>query len=180
MEKYTAIKERADKYRLQLQQVKDFRKIWKEQLKVFIQEKASEILEQTGISGKILVEERFENLESVSISLGKGISGISEQLGEDTKRNIIKERGSLIYSQLFNGKIQVWLTYPLLEGLMEMREPKMIGIYKPNKFDEEVMLSSFDAFFKELIQWENYDDDKTKHAMTRIGFGGGFDEQEEE
>ena len=171
MEKYTAIKERARKYTEILEQVLRFRETWGDSLKKSIVDQAEEILQATGISASIEVEESFENLESITIALGKTISGISENLDVDTKRNIIKDRGSLIYSQLFNGKVQAWMTYPLIEGLMQPKPPKMIGIYAPPEFNENLILGNFDFFFKELIDWENYDDDQPSSQINKIGFG---------
>lgn len=172
MEKYTAIKQRATKYTEILQQVVNFRDEWGGHLKKFILTTTDNILEATGIAAKVEVEERFENLESITISLGKSISGISENVDGQTKRTIIKDKGALMYSQLFNGKLQVWMTYPMIEGLMQPKPPKMIGIYAPSEFNEDLILSNFDDFFKELIEWENYDDDQPGHeVINRIGFG---------
>jgi hypothetical protein len=181
MKKYTAIIERAKKYTNILQQVLDFRDKWGEELKSFILDTTKNILEQTGINANVEVEERFENLESITISLGKSISGISEKVDGFTKRTIIKDRGALMYSQLFNGKVQAWMTYPIIEGLMQPKPPKMIGIYAPQEFNEDLILSNFDDFFKELIEWENYDDDQPGHeAMNRIGFGFNRGEEDED
>ncbi|MFT4566894.1 MAG: hypothetical protein ACI9FN_001855 [Saprospiraceae bacterium] len=171
MEKYTAIKQRALKYKEMLQQVVGFRNTWEEGLKDFVKSNAEAVLKHTDTTAQIEIEERFENLESITISLGKSISGIAENVDENTKRNIVKDKGSLVYSQLFNGKVQAWMTYPIIEGLMQPKEPKMIGIYSPPEFNEDLILSNFDDFFKELIEWENYDDDQPGHAVTRIGFG---------
>ncbi len=172
MKKYTAIKERARKYTAILQQVIDYRDSWEKGLKDFIMDTTKNILEHTGINASIEVEERFENLESITISLGKSISGIAENISGDTKRNIIKDKGSLMYSQLFNGKVQAWMAYPLIEGLMQPKPPKLLGIYGPPEFNEALMLTNFDEFFKELIEWENYDDDQPNGTKySRIGFG---------
>lgn len=172
MEKYTAIKERASKYTKILQQVVNFRNEWNGQLKEMIVKQSEEILKHTEISATVTVEEAFENLQSITISLGKTVSGIAENVDDDTKRNIIKDRGTLSFSQLFNGKVQAWMTYPLIEGLMQPKPPKMIGIYAPAEFNEALILTNFDEFFKELIEWENYDDDQPQGAeINRIGFG---------
>ncbi len=171
MEKYTAIRKRADKYLRILDQVVTFRDAWDEKIKNFIESTSADILKHTGVSAHIEVEERFENLESITISLGKSISGIAENIDDDTKRNIIKDKGSLIYTQLFNGKIQAWMTYPVIEGLMQPKEPKMLGIYTPPEINENLILDNFDQFFKELIEWENYDDDQPGHQSSKIGFG---------
>ena len=180
MEKFTAIKERASKYSAMLKHVIDYRNAWYGSLKDEIIKTAEEILEHTGISASIDVEERFENLESITISLGKAVSGIAENVDDITKRNIIKDKGSLMYSQLFNGKVQAWITYPLIEGLMQPKPPKMLGIYRPEEFNEQLILGNFDEFFKELIDWENYDDDQPgAQGQNRIGFGFHQEQQEE-
>ena len=179
MKKYTAISERAAKYTNILQQVVQFRADWGKNIKKYIIKTSENILEHTGIAASIDVEERFENLESVTISLGKSLSGIAENVDNETKRNIIKDKGSLIYSQLFNGKVQAWMTYPIIEGLMQPKPPKMIGIYGPPEFNEDLILSNFDEFFKELINWENYDDDQPGQQINRIGFGVQHQELEE-
>lgn len=172
MEKYTALKERAKKYTDVLQQVVDFREAWGSSLKQEILDTIDKVLAQTGISANIEIEERFEHLESITVSLGKNISAISEKIADNTSRPIVKDMGAMVYSQLFNGKVQCWMTYPLIEGLMQPKQPKMIGIYAPAEFNEELILGNFDSFFKELIEWENYDDDQPgAEATTRIGFG---------
>lgn len=180
MEKYTAIKERASKYQTILQQVIDFRNAWGSQLKEFIRSNAELILEHTGVNAQIEIEERFENLESITISLGKSISGIAENVDGVNKRTIIKDKGSLVFSQLFNGKVQTWMTYPLIEGLMQPKPPKLIGIYAPGEFNEALILSNFDSFFSELIEWENYDDDQPGQEMNRIGFGITHSDEDED
>ncbi len=172
MKKFTAIKERAQKYSDMLKHVIDYRNAWYNELKTQIVKTAEEILEHTKISATVEIEERFENLESITISLGKTVSGIAENVDDITKRNIIKDKGSLVYSQLFNGKVQAWMTYPLIEGLMQPKPPKMIGIYRPDEFNESLLLANFDEFFKELIEWENYDDDQPgNEGANKIGFG---------
>lgn len=172
MEKYTALKERAKKYTGILQQVVSFRQEWEDSLKQFLLDTIDTVLEQTEISGTVETEERFANLQSITVSLGKSVSAIAEKIDDNVNRPIIKDRGSMVYSQLFNGKVQCWMTYPLIEGLMQPKPPQMIGIYAPKEFNEELILSNFDQFFKELIEWENYDDDQPgAEPVRRIGFG---------
>ena len=65
--KYTAIKERASKYQAILDQVMKYREAWGKELKEFILDTSKKVLSETGISGQIEVEERFENLESITI-----------------------------------------------------------------------------------------------------------------
>ena len=171
MKKYTALKERANKYRDILDQVMNYREAWGKNLKKFILDGVQSVLKQTGVDARVEVEDQFENLQTISIYLGKSVSGIAETFEGGAKRSIIKDMGSLSFSQIFNGKIQVWMTFPLIEGLMQPQPPKMIGIFAPPEFNEDLILSNFDDFFKELINWENYDDDVPSPQLNKIGFG---------
>jgi len=171
MQKYTALKERAGKYKGILQQAMDYREAWGDSLKQFILDGVDNVLKQTDVKATVEVEERFEHLETISISLGKSVSAIAETFDSGAKRSIIKDMGSINYSQIFNGKVQVWMTFPLIEGLMQPQQPKMIGIFTPPEFNEDLILSNFDEFFKELINWENYDDDLPSPQGNKIGFG---------
>ena len=60
MEKYTAIKERADKYTNILQQVIDFREAWEKNLKNFILYSSKKVLKHTGIYATTTVVQRFD------------------------------------------------------------------------------------------------------------------------
>ena len=82
MKKFTAIKERAQKYSDMLKHVIDYRNAWYSDLKSQIVKTAEEILEHTNISASVEIEERFENLESITISLGKTVSGIAENVDD--------------------------------------------------------------------------------------------------
>jgi hypothetical protein len=68
----------------------------------------------------------------------------------------------------------------MIEGLMQPKPPLMIGIYAPPEFNEDLILANFDEFFKQLIEWENYDDDQPGQPMNRIGFGVGHQNLEVE
>ena len=171
MKKYTALKERAAKYKSILQQAMDYREAWGDNLKQFILDGVDKVLKQTDVKATVEIEERFEHLETIAVSLGKSVSAIAETFDSGAKRSIIKDMGALNFSQIFNGKVQVWMTFPLIEGLMQPQQPKMIGIFAPPEFNEDLILSNFDEFFKELINWENYDDDVPSPQGNRIGFG---------
>ncbi len=175
MEKYTAIKEKASKYKSLLDAVDSYRAQWESKLKKFIIKESKAILTATGIDADVDSESTVHGLEAITIKLGMRKSGIYQKMDNGEKKAIWKDYGSLIFGQLFNGKVQVWMTYPILEGLMEPRQPKMIGIYAPPEFNGELVLSNIEFFLNELIAWEDYDDDdpsdKPKNA---IGFGTGM------
>lgn len=172
MEKYTALKEIAEKYQTLLQNVENYRKEWSKSLKKTIIRELKVLMKAIEIDGEISEEEKVKGLEVVALRLGKGRSGIYEQINKDEKQDFFKDRGALMFSQLFNGKVQVWMTYPLIEGLMEPRPPRLLGIFAPPEFNNELILNQVDKFLRELIQWEDYDDDEPAEKRASIGFGG--------
>jgi hypothetical protein len=168
MKKFTAIIRRAETYTALLMQVKEYREQWEKKLKQFILNRIDEILKVISIGAHVEVEEKITGLQVISVKLGKKASGIFQQMEDGTAKHFIKDYGTLYYSQLFNGKVQVWMTYPVIEGMMEPRPPIMLGIYAPPEFIDGLISGNFDRFLKELAEWENYDDDP---PTKKIGFG---------
>ena len=171
MEKYTAIKEKATKYKNLLNTVDEYRSQWEKKLKKSIIKEAKAILDATEINADVDAESTVHGLEAITIKLGMRRSGIYQKMDSGEKKSVWKDHGSLIFGQLFNGKVQVWMTYPILEGLMEPKPPRMIGIYVPPEFNDELILSNIEFFLNELIAWEDYDDDKPSDKGNAIGFG---------
>lgn len=174
MEKYTAIKEKASKYKSLLNTVDVYRTQWNKKLKKFIIKESKAILAATEIEADVDDESTVHGLEAITIKFGMRKSGIYQKMDSGEEKAIWKDYGALIFGQLFNGKVQVWMTYPILEGLMEPRPPKMIGIYAPPEFNEELVLSNIETFINELIAWEDYDDDVPSEKSNAIGFGTGM------
>lgn len=174
MEKYTAIKEKASKYKSLLETVDAYRTVWNKKLKKFIIKESKAILSATELDAEVDSESTVQGLEAITIKLGMRRSGIYQKMDGGDKKAIWKDYGGLIFGQLFNGKIQVWMTYPILEGLMEPRPPKMIGIYAPPEFNDALILSNIEFFLNELIAWEDYDDDVPTDKPNAIGFGAGI------
>lgn len=174
MEKFTAIKEKASRYKSLLTTVDTYRTEWNKKLKKYIIKECKAILEATEIEADVDSESTVHGLEAITIKLGMRKSGIYQKMDSGEEKAIWKDYGALIFGQLFNGKIQVWMTYPILEGLMEPRPPKMIGIYAPPEFNDGLVLSNVETFLNELIAWEDYDDDVPSEKANAIGFGTGM------
>lgn len=178
MEKYTALKSRAESYKNMLEQVDTFRNAWSKSLRKTILKHIKEIAKQTGLDFEIQEQDQITGLGIISLKMGLKKSGLYEEVRKDQQRDFFKDFGTLNYSQLFNGKVQVWMTFPVIEGLMEPAAPKLLGIYGPPEFKESMILTDFERFLKELIEWEDYDDDDTKlPTANKIGFGSDEDKE---
>lgn len=170
---------RANTYKEVLNNTLTYREEWQSKLKQSVKEILSEVIAQTGLKAEIKVNDKIENLESIVFDLGKSSSGISEHIeGSGVKRTMVKNNGSLIYQQLFNGKIMVMILSPFIEGYGESKAPRMLEILKPVELKQPFVLRHIELLLKDITDWEDYDDDQP-HAT--IGFQPiGFNREDPE
>ena len=159
-------------YKEVLNNTVNYRQDWAESLKPFILKQLEAISKAVGLKYKIDVRDQFLNLETIVYSLGATESGISEKVNETTFKAMIKNNGSLIYQQLFNGKVQVMIAYPHIEGYGNPAPPKMIAIYRPNEVKEPFIIRHMEELIKEVGNWEDFDDDDQpqQQQYQPIGF----------
>ena len=159
MDELHNLKIKVNNYNKILENTRTYRQVWKDSLKAFIVKRLEIIVAETGLDAKVEIKENVDNLEAVVLSLGTEVSGISEKINEDTMRPMIKNNGVLIYQQLFNGKVQVMLVYPFIEGYGKPQPPKIVSIYRPEEVKEPFIIRHVEEFLKEVILWEDFDDD---------------------
>jgi len=170
---YANIKAKVDKYNSILDNTKNYRKAWGNGLSKMITDHLNAIIKDTGLPAYIDHKDDIENLEVITLSLGTEVSGIAERLeGTHAKRPFIKTNGSLIFQQLFNGKLMMMIMYPYIEGYGQPKPPKTLEILRPEEVKEGFIIRYVEEFLKEVIEWEDFDDDvPEKMGMAPIGFG---------
>ena len=167
MEDFTNLKRKVNQYQEILANTINYRKVWKESLKQKILDLLQQMITETTLEAKIEEKDTVENLEGIVLSLGQTRSGIFEKINPDVQKHLIKHKGSLVYQQLFNGKIVVLITYPMIEDYGDPRQPMTIGIYRPEELKPPFILRHMEEFLKEITNWEDYDDDE---PSQKIGF----------
>ena len=170
------LKRKVAQYKEVLNNTANYRKVWQDSLKENIISKLQELLVQSELDAKVEERGEMENLQAVVVSLGTSESGMYQQVGDDLKRHLIKQNGSLIYQQLFNGKIIVLIHYPYIENYGEPNPPKTIAIYRPEELKDPFFIRHMEEFIQEITKWEDYDDDE---PHKRIGFNLNFTPQDE-
>lgn len=168
MDDYNGLISKVTRYQSILSNTKTYRERWSASLKNQIVSELENMMKVTGLDGTIEVIDKVRHLEFIVLNLGSEESGISEIINEKTDKPLIKHNGSLVYQQLFNGKIQVMIGYPYIEGFGEPRQPKVIAIYRPEEIKTPFLVRHMEDFIKEITQWEDYDDDDQPAA--KIGF----------
>jgi hypothetical protein len=151
-----------------------YREVWKNSLKDMIIKQLTEVSEAVGLEGKVEVKSELENLEAVVFSLGDVKSGMYQEVNESIKRHLIKHNGSLIYQQLFNGKVIVIINYPYIENYGKPHPPKTLAIYRPEELKEPFFVRHLEELITDITNWEDYDDDEPN---KKIGFKFNFENQ---
>lgn len=174
---YFNFQRKVERYQEVLQNTERYRKIWQDSLRKNLAEHLQKSTELAKLAGS--VEERcdIQNLEAVVLSLGSSKSGLGEPVGDGLHRDLIKQNGSLVYQQLFNGKILVLINYPYIEKYGQPQQPKTLAIYRPEEIKEPYIVRHLESFITEITQWEDYDDDRPDENQ-RIGFKLNFEQDE--
>ena len=171
------LKRKVDLYHEVLKNTKAYRKVWEEELSQKILDQLNYIIGQVALDAQVEVRSELENLEAIDLSLGTVRSGMFQRVNDTIQRDLIKHNGSLVYQQLFNGKVLVLIQYPHIEGYGEPRPPKTIAIYRPEELKDPYFIRHVEEFLQEITLWEDYDDEE---PYQRIGFQLNFGQQGEE
>lgn len=169
MEDLSSLKRKVKLYKDILNNTENYRKDWNDRLRDEIVSTLELMIAETEMEATVEVKKDLENLEAIVCSLGEGKSGIFQKVNDELNRPLIKHMGSLIYQQLFNGKIIVIITYPMIENYGEPRPPKTVAIYRPEELKEPFFVRHMEDFIKEITRWEDYDDDDNGPTQ-KIGF----------
>ncbi|MCF8244491.1 MAG: hypothetical protein K9J37_07230 [Saprospiraceae bacterium] len=165
------LKRKVELYKDVLSNTESYRKIWQTELKTMIVNLLQKIAEEVELAVKVEERVPMENLEAIVLSLGTVKSGMYQKIEHGIEVPLVKQSGSLIYQQLFNGKIIVLIQYPFIENYGQPRPPKTIAIYRPEELKEPYIVRHFEEFVHEITSWEDYDDDE---PSKKIGFEMNF------
>jgi hypothetical protein len=165
------LKRKVANYKEVMENTRTYREVWKESLRDKITSVLEMMVKGCDLGATVELRSDMENLEAIVMSLGDVKSGIWQEIGSDIKRHMIKHNGSLIYQQLFNGKVIVLINYPFIENYGQPRQPKTIGIYRPEELKEPFFVRHMEEFITDISNWEDYDDDE---PSKKIGFDINF------
>lgn len=164
---YQGIKRKVAQYKAVILNTQLYRQIWKDELRDSIMDALTQMNDASGLGGRITTSDRVGNAEAVILAMGKEASGMFARVDEDTNKPLIKDFGSLVYQQLFNGKIQVLVFMPSIEGFGNPAPPAVLGIYRPEELKPAYIERHMEEFVRLLTEWEDFDDDEAK---APIGF----------
>lgn len=169
---YTTLQQRVARLAETRSNTARYREAWADGLRDRIHERLTAAVAATGLPARVELRSGVENLEAVVLTLGSTRSGMVQKVGDDLERHLIRHDGSLVYQQLFNGKVVVLVQHPYIENYSEPEPPRTVGIYRPEELQEPFFVRHVDEFVGELTSWEDYDDDDPSQRIGfRINFG---------
>jgi hypothetical protein len=163
------LKNKVKNYEIVIENTTRYREIWQESLKQQVREDLEAICTEAGIKYELIENSQYINLDSLILSLGNTKSGIYQEVEPEIKSHLIRHNGSLLYQQIFNGKILVQVHYPMIDKYLEPRPPKTIAIYRPEEIKTPFILRHIETLISEITAWEDYDDDENVQH-SKIGF----------
>ncbi len=166
-----SLKRKVELYKEVLANTEHYRERWKSDLKPMIVNLLQAMAKEVDLKVKLEEKVQMENLEAVVMSLGTTKSGMFQKLENGIEMPLIRHGGSLIYQQLFNGKVIVMIQYPFIENYGQPRQPKTVAIYRPEELKEPYFIRHFEEFVHEITSWEDFDDEE---PTKRIGFEMNF------
>jgi hypothetical protein len=172
------LKRKVERYKEVLENTQRYRTLWQSSLRKSIVDRLGELAGAVGLECDIEERSDIENLETVVLSLGHAESGLGEPVGGDMRRSLIKQNGSLVYQQLFNGKVLVLINFPFIEKYGQPQPPKTIAIYRPEELKDPYFQRHLETFISDVTNWEDYDDDAPE-PNQRIGFKMNFEQPEQ-
>ncbi|MBI1225499.1 MAG: hypothetical protein GC192_09720 [Bacteroidetes bacterium] len=165
------LKNKVEHYKEVLKNTDTYRKAWQTDTKPMILKLLQKIADDVKLKVKIEEKPQLENMEAIVLSLGTVKSGMSQKIEKGIELPLVKHNGSLIYQQLFNGKIMVIIQYPFIENYGQPRPPKTIAIYRPEELKDPYIIRHFEELVQEVTNWEDFDDDE---PAKKIGFEMNF------
>lgn len=177
MELYN-LKRKVEQYKEVLKNTENYREAWKNHLQKYIVEQLENMTKAIGLETNIETREDIENLGAIVLSLGDVESGLAKTIGHSKiERPLVKHNGSLIYQQLFNGKIVVLIIPPNIEGYGEPQPPRQLAIYRPEEMKEPFFIRHLEELLRIITEWEDYDDDHNPpDEGQKIGFKLNFNQ----
>jgi hypothetical protein len=175
-----SLRRKVSRYQEVLQNTQRYRETWTAELKQTIVAQLKSLAEASGLPASVEERSDIQNLEAVTLTLGSTASGLAETVGGSIRRDLIKQGGSLVYQQLFNGKVLVLINFPYIEKYGQPQPPKTIAIYRPEELKEPYFLRHIETFVSDITAWEDYDDDVVPEPNQRIGFKLNFQEEKKQ
>lgn len=128
--------------------------LWQQQTKALIFEKLKKINNDYDLRWNISSNEIWENAQYIYITQDKVPSGIIK-IKDNGFTALVKHCGALMFSQIHNGKILIWIDGPWIEEKTIKAPAFDLILTEPSSITEDFIEDYFERFIIEMAAWEN-------------------------
>jgi len=148
------------------------REKWQKEIKPLLLKKLNSIKDYLDLNLFVQENDSIINHETVLLSFSDEPSGLSYNPNDifnqqESKSGIIvKTGGYIVFSQIYNGEIIIWISYPRIDEVLKLESETIhLKIVSIDELTDDLIESSVEIFLKEMIKWQ-------KHGVkySKIGY----------
>lgn len=147
------LEERISDYKNSIKIVVAKKTCWQTQTKNLLISTLNKIVEKYSIGWSVQELNWINTNEAVNITFDSFPADLIESTNKIPSYQFIKG-GSLVFSQSYNGDVNVFILFPLVENVIDNSNETEIETYAPETISEKLIIEKVDEFLKEMINWE--------------------------
>jgi len=158
------LEERVLEYKNSIKLVVEKRIYWNDKLKKLIIRVLESAESTYNIGWKVQILTWIHTNEAINITFDSFPPELIETTNKVPTFQFL-QGGSLVFSQVHNGDIEIFVVFPVLENMMPAENELVeFGIFQPKEITEKLIVEKIDEFLKEMIKWE------LPIMKTKLGF----------
>ena len=150
-------------YKISIEIVIQKKIYWQENTKAILLKTLNEITSKYAIGWTVQQLNWIQSNEAVNITFDSFPPDLMEQTNKIMSYQFI-QGGSLVFTQSYNGDVQVIILFPIVENTTLENSSLELGIYNPKEINEKLIIEKVDEFLKEMIAWE------VPNVRKKLGF----------
>ena len=148
------LEERVTEYKNSIHTVVNKRIQWETEIKDLIKSVLSQAEEKYEIGWKVQQLKWIHTNEAINITFDSFPPELIEKTNQIPTYQFL-QGGALVFSQLYNGDIEIFIVFPLPENWLPMENELVeLGTFSPSAISEKLVVEKIDEFLKEMIKWE--------------------------
>lgn len=147
------LEERIIDYKNSIKTVVEKKICWQNQTKNLLITTLNAIVKQYNIGWRVQELNWINTNEAINITLESFPPDLLENTNKVESFQFIKG-GSLVFSQSYNGDVNVFILYPILDNVIDNSNETAVETYAPEAINEKLIIEKVDDFLKEMISWE--------------------------
>lgn len=147
------LEERIDEYKNSIKTVVEKKICWETKTKKLLITVLNAIVAEYNIGWHVQELNWINTNEAVNITFDSFPAELIENTNKIPSYQFIKG-GSLVFSQSYNGDVNVFILYPLVENLRDNSDDTELETYAPETINEKLIVEKVDDFLKQMINWE--------------------------